>query len=67
MGIGAGWHQEEVDAYGYAFETVATRGARLEEAAQVPRAMLSQERTSFAGRYYQVTGAYNEPRRIRLP
>jgi F420-dependent oxidoreductase-like protein len=67
MGIGAGWHREEFDAYGYAFETAAARGARLEEAAQVVRAMLSQQRTTFEGRYYRVTDAYNEPRPIQQP
>jgi F420-dependent oxidoreductase-like protein len=67
MGIGAGWHREEFDAYGYAFETAAVRGARLAEAAQVVRAMLSQQRTTFAGRYYQITDAYNEPRPIQQP
>jgi F420-dependent oxidoreductase-like protein len=67
MGIGAGWHQEEFDAYGYAFETAAVRGARLEEAAQVVWAMLSQQQTTFAGRYYQVNEAYNQPRPIQQP
>lgn len=67
MGIGAGWHQEEFDAYGYAFETVAARGARLEEAAQVVRAMLSRQGTTFAGRYYRVADAYNQPGPIQQP
>jgi alkanesulfonate monooxygenase SsuD/methylene tetrahydromethanopterin reductase-like flavin-dependent oxidoreductase (luciferase family) len=67
MGIGAGWHREEFDAYGYAFETAAARGAQLEEAAQVVRAMLSQQRTTFAGRYYRVTEACNEPRPLQRP
>jgi alkanesulfonate monooxygenase SsuD/methylene tetrahydromethanopterin reductase-like flavin-dependent oxidoreductase (luciferase family) len=67
LGIGAGWHKEEFDAYGYPFGTAAVRGARLAEAAQVVRAMLSQERTSFAGRYYQVADAYNQPRPVQRP
>src|SRR5579859_5194144 len=64
MGIGAAWHQEEFAAYGYDFETTAARGERLAEAAQVVRAMLSQPKTTFTGRYYQVAEAVNEPRPI---
>jgi alkanesulfonate monooxygenase SsuD/methylene tetrahydromethanopterin reductase-like flavin-dependent oxidoreductase (luciferase family) len=35
LGIGAGWHQWEAEAYGYDFPTVGTRLDMLEEAAQV--------------------------------
>jgi alkanesulfonate monooxygenase SsuD/methylene tetrahydromethanopterin reductase-like flavin-dependent oxidoreductase (luciferase family) len=67
IGLGAGWHREDFDAYGYPFETAAVRGARLAEAAQVVRAMLSQQRTTFVGRYYQVSEACNEPRPVQQP
>jgi alkanesulfonate monooxygenase SsuD/methylene tetrahydromethanopterin reductase-like flavin-dependent oxidoreductase (luciferase family) len=67
MGIGSAWHREEFDAYGFDFETTAARGARLSEAAQVIRAMLSQKQTSFAGRYYRIEEAVNEPRPVQQP
>lgn len=67
MGIGAAWHEEEFASYGYEFETAARRGERLEEGAQVVRAMLSQARTTFEGRYYRVNDAINEPRAVQQP
>ena len=67
IGIGAAWHQEEFASYGFAFETTADRGRRLEEAAQIIRSMLSQPRTTIAGRYYTVSEAVNEPQPLQQP
>ena len=67
MGIGAAWHKEEFVAYGYDFETAAIRGQRLEEAAQLLRSMLSQQTTTFEGRYYTVRDAVNVPRPVQQP
>jgi len=65
MGIGAAWHKEEFDAYGYDVETAADRSRRLEEAAQLLRAMLSQQMTTFAGRYDTVRDAVNVPQPVQ--
>ena len=65
MGIGAAWHKEEFDAYGYDVETAADRSRRLEEAAQLLRTMLSQQTTTFAGRYYAVRDAVNVPQPVQ--
>ncbi len=67
LGIGSAWHREEFDAYGFDFGTTAERGGRLDEAAQIIRSMLSQQRTSFVGRYYRVHEAINEPQPLRQP
>ena len=69
IGLGAGWHIWEATAYGYPFPDIGTRIDMLEEAAQVVRAMLTQERTDFSGRHFQVDNAscLPAPLQARLP
>jgi F420-dependent oxidoreductase-like protein len=69
LGIGAGWHVWEASAYGYPFPDIGTRLDMLEEAAQIIRQMLTQDRTSFSGKHYQVDNASCLPRPVqeRLP
>ena len=69
LGIGAGWHVWEASAYGYPFPDIGTRLDMLEEAAQIIRRMLTEERTSFSGKHYQVDNASCLPRPVqeRLP
>lgn len=69
LGIGAGWHIWEASAYGYPFPDIGTRLDMLEEAAQIIRRMLTQERTTFSGIHYQVDDASCLPRPVqkRLP
>lgn len=69
LGIGAGWHVWEASAYGYPFPDIGTRLDMLEEAAQIIRMMLTQDRTSFSGKHYQVDNASCLPKPIqdRLP
>jgi F420-dependent oxidoreductase-like protein len=69
LGIGAGWHIWEANAYGYPFPDIGTRLDMLEEAAQIIRSMLTKERTSFSGIHYQVDDASCLPPPVqdRLP
>jgi F420-dependent oxidoreductase-like protein len=69
LGIGAGWHIWEANAYGYPFPDIGTRLDMLEEAAQIIRRMLTEERTSFSGIHYQVDDASCLPHPVqdRLP
>ncbi|MEM8769863.1 MAG: TIGR03560 family F420-dependent LLM class oxidoreductase [Pseudomonadota bacterium] len=69
LGIGAGWHIWEASAYGYPFPDIGTRLDMLEEAAQIIRRMLTEERTTFSGIHYQVDDASCFPRPVqdRLP
>ncbi len=50
LGVGAGWHQPEFDAFGYAFDR---RVDRLEEALQILKPLLHGERADFTGTHYQ--------------
>jgi F420-dependent oxidoreductase-like protein len=67
VGIGAGWYQQEFVAYGYPFPDTPQRLRMMGEAAQVLKAMWTQERASFEGRHYSVLGAINEPKPVQKP
>ena len=54
LGVGAGWHEPEHQAYGIPFPPPGERADRLEEAIQVMRAMWGPGPASFAGRYYRL-------------
>jgi F420-dependent oxidoreductase-like protein len=67
IGIGAGVNLGESDAYGIKLGTLTERMDRLEEGCQVLISLLSEEVTSFDGRYYQLTDARNEPKGPQRP
>lgn len=67
IGIGAGWNEEESGAYGMELGTPRERSDRFEEACEVIVGLLTQEATSFAGTYYQLTDARNEPKGVQQP
>ena len=67
LGIGAGWNQEESGAYGIELGTPRERSDRFEEACQVLISLLSQETTDFAGEFYQLANAKNEPKGPQRP
>jgi len=54
LGLGAGWHIWEASAHGFVFPDIGTRLDMLEEGAQIIRSMLTQSRTTFAGKHFQV-------------
>ena len=67
LGIGAGWQVNEHEVYGIELPPVRARLARFEEACQVIKGLISQDRTTFDGTYYQLTGAPLEPKPANLP
>ena len=69
LGLGGGWHEWEARAYGYDFPPIATRLGMLEEACQITRGLLTQPRTSFAGKHFRVENAscLPAPVQARLP
>jgi F420-dependent oxidoreductase-like protein len=67
LGIGAGWNEEESGAYGLELGTPGERSDRFEEACQVLISLLSNETTDFDGKYYQLSGARNEPKGPQQP
>jgi F420-dependent oxidoreductase-like protein len=67
MGIGAAWNEDEASAYGIPFPNLKERLRRLEEAVQVIRAMWTEDRASFEGKFYQIKNAYCNPKPIQKP
>jgi F420-dependent oxidoreductase-like protein len=67
LGIGAGWNQEESGAYGIELGSPRERSDRFEEACEVLVGLLTQEVTTFAGSYYQLTDARCEPKPVQRP
>jgi F420-dependent oxidoreductase-like protein len=67
LGMGAGWFALEHTAYGIPFHTVGGRARRLGEALEVMKLLFTQERSSFAGKYYTLADAPFEPKTIQRP
>jgi F420-dependent oxidoreductase-like protein len=66
-GIGGAWQQNEHQAYGIPFYTVGERLARLDEACQVLKALWTQDRATFKGRFYQLDDAPASPKPVQQP
>lgn len=67
LGIGAGWNEEESGAYGIELGSVKERFDRFEEACEVLTSLLSQQTTTFDGKFYQLKDARNEPKGPQRP
>ena len=59
LGLGAGWHKPEYDAFGYPYDH---RVARFEEAVEIIAPLLRDGRVDFQGEYFQANDAVNRPR-----
>ena len=67
LGIGAGWNEEESGAYGIELGSIKERFDRFEEACEVLTSLLSNDTTTFDGKYYQLKDARNEPKGPQKP
>lgn len=67
LGLGAGWHAEEYQAYGYPFPPAAVRVEQLEETLRIVTALWTETPATFTGRHYQIHNAYCEPRPAPRP
>jgi F420-dependent oxidoreductase-like protein len=65
LGVGAGWQLNEHAAYGLELGTVRERLDRFAEAVQILRSLLDEPRTTFAGKYFQLADAPNQPQPVR--
>lgn len=59
LGLGAGWHEPEFDAFGFPFDH---RVSRLEEALQIIRPLLRERRVDFRGEYHRAEDCEIRPR-----
>lgn len=62
LGLGAGWQENEHQAYGITLPAVKERLDRFEEACEVITSLLTNARTTFAGAHYTITDAPAEPK-----
>ncbi len=67
LGLGAGWNERELDAYGIELGSLTERFDRFEEACEVITSKLREKSTTFSGRYYSVTDARCEPKGPQRP
>lgn len=67
LGVGAGWQENEHAQYGIPLPRPGERLARFDEACQVLLGLLRDERTTVAGRYFEVTDALCEPKPLQAP
>ena len=67
LGMGAGWQQNEHEAYGIPFYTLRERLERLDEACQVMKSLWTERRSSFKGQYYELSDAPLDPKPVQKP
>jgi alkanesulfonate monooxygenase SsuD/methylene tetrahydromethanopterin reductase-like flavin-dependent oxidoreductase (luciferase family) len=65
VGLGAGWHVPEHEAFGVTFPDVKERLDRLSEGTRIVRAMLDNDRTTFHGKLYITENVANYPRPLQ--
>lgn len=64
-GIGAGWFEQEHNAYGFPFGTFTDRFEKLEEGLQIAKSMFTNHTTTFDGKWFQVKDAFNVPKPVQ--
>jgi probable F420-dependent oxidoreductase len=67
LGLGAGWFEDEYEAFGLPFGTVRERFDVLEDALGYLDALFGPEPASFEGRRFSLRGAFNHPRPVQEP
>lgn len=67
LGIGAGWKEDEWEAYGYGFPPTRERLANLSDQLQVITEMMGPGRATHHGDHASVDGAINVPKPLQEP
>ena len=67
MGMGAAWNAPEFQMYGIPFPSAADRIRMMDEACSVLKALWTEERATYKGRFYQLDQAIAEPKPIQKP
>ncbi len=67
LGIGAGWNELETTAYGIELPPLKQRFDQFDEGTQILIGLLRDEYTDFAGEYFTITHARNEPKPVQRP
>jgi F420-dependent oxidoreductase-like protein len=67
VGLGAGWNEQESEAYGIELGGLRERLDRFDEALEVLTSLLSQQTTDFDGVHYKLRHAHFEPKCVQIP
>lgn len=67
LGIGAGWKEDEWEAYGYGFPSTRARLGNLADQLEVIDRMMRPGRASYTGEYASVDEAINVPKPVQEP
>ncbi len=67
LGLGAGWHEREHEAYGFEFHAVRTRMEVLEEQLQIVLGSWTRSGFSFEGRHYRLEDLDAQPKPVQHP
>jgi probable F420-dependent oxidoreductase len=67
IALGAGWNKPEYDEIGLAFDPVATRVDRLEEAIAIFKGLFGEGPFSFEGRFYTIRERDGQPKPVQKP
>jgi alkanesulfonate monooxygenase SsuD/methylene tetrahydromethanopterin reductase-like flavin-dependent oxidoreductase (luciferase family) len=67
LGYGAGWFEQEYEAYGYEYPSVRTRLEQFEEGLEILKRMWTEEAPTFHGVHYHVENARCWPKPVRKP
>ncbi len=67
LGIGAGWHKREYQAFGYDFPKPLIRIQQLKEALQIIKKLWTEPETTFSGKYYAIEKCISMPKPFQKP
>jgi F420-dependent oxidoreductase-like protein len=67
LGLGAGWNENEANAYGIDLLPIGQRMDRFDEACDVIVGLLTEQTFSYVGKHFQLDGAHCEPKAIQRP
>lgn len=67
LGLGAGWHRGEHEAYGFGYPSLRERQERLADSLEIARRLLETGRATYEGRHARVEGALDLPRGLQEP
>jgi len=67
VGLGAGWHEREHDAYGFPFPPTGERMEMLEEQLEIVVRTWSEDAVTFEGRHYALHDLDAQPRPVQKP
>ena len=65
LGLGAAWNESEHTGYGFDFPRVGERMDRLDEALTIAKALFTEDRASFEGRFSRISNALNIPKPVQ--